>query len=100
MKALKLPTSPIATADMSDGAPRRATKLTSENMADRNFDASRPAVLLVGFNSADSNPSSTILATLCGYAEDLTDLESTLNILIRKGVLTGSCPSAEALYKC
>ena len=67
-------------------------KLTREKIADLNFDASLPAVLFVGFNSADNKPSSTIFAILCGCVEDLTDLESTPRILILRGVFTGNWP--------
>lgn len=68
-------------------------------MADRNLEASRPAVLFVGFSSADNSPSSTILATWRGYAEHFTDLANTPRILMRNGVFTGSCPSVVDLFQ-
>lgn len=100
MKPLKLPTRLSATVERLVAEPRRATKFTREKMADRNFEASLPAVVrVVMFNSGDSSPSSTILAISVGYAVQVTDLVKIPMILIRSGILTGSAPSGVVL-KC
>ena len=78
--------------------PLRATKLTSAKMAERYFDASLPAVvLLVALSSGESNPSSTIRAMSLGNVEQVTDLDSTPNILMRRGTLTAKAPSVAEL---
>jgi hypothetical protein len=49
--------------------------------------------LLVALSSGESNPSSTIRAMSLGNVVQVTDLDSTPNILMRRGTLTAKAPS-------